>query len=193
MKTSRKIKIFLLFALLTLNIRNTNGQAVTSTSGYCPSSVTYYASLPVVTLSPQSAMLSLPNEIDNSLKPYFPQMDNTNEIYIYDQYPTASCQNVATVWNTFTYEINRLRNLTSNQQETRYAPNFTYNHLNHGSQGWEGYTSLEKVQKFLMESGGMTDASFDGPGQLDPTDSWRWPTGYDLYYNILTRVNARRK
>jgi len=37
-----------------------------------------------------------------------------------------------------------------------------------------------------MESGAMTDAEFDGPAQLNPEDSWRWPSGYDYYYNIMT-------
>jgi hypothetical protein len=124
--------------------------------------------------------------VDNSTKIYFPQHDDTTRLYIYNQVPTAACQNISTAWYTFTYEINRLRNLQANTQETRYAPNFSYNHLNRGHQGWQGYTSLERVQKFLMESGAMSDAEFDGPEQLDPEDSWRWPTGFDKYYHVLT-------
>lgn len=139
-----------------------------------------------MTLSPQSASVILPVEVDNSTQIFFPQKDNTSELYFYNQPPTAACQNISSTWYTFAYEINRLRNLRANTQETRYAPNFSYNHLNHGYQGWQGYTSLEKVQKFLMESGAMTDAEFDGPAQLDPKDSWRWPSGYDYYYNVMT-------
>lgn len=31
----------------------------------------------------------------------------------------------------------------------------------------------------------MSDAEFDGPGENDILDLWRWPTGYDLYYNAI--------
>ncbi|MCK9618821.1 MAG: T9SS type A sorting domain-containing protein [Lentimicrobiaceae bacterium] len=160
-------------------------QGVTSTSGYYPSSAAYYESLPAYTITPQSDSLVLPVEVDNSIKPYFPQRDNTDSIYVYHQKTTASCQNVATAWYTFTYEINRLRNVTSNLQTTRYVPNFSFNHLNHGYSNWQGYTSLEYVQKFLMQTGGMSDAEFDGSGENDILDLWRWPTGYDYYYNAF--------
>ncbi|MCO5263707.1 MAG: hypothetical protein M9901_12595, partial [Lentimicrobium sp.] len=185
MKNSTILKASLAGLLFMFSISVSYAQEVTSTSGYYPSSAEYYESLPVLTITPQSRSLTLPPAVDNSTKPYFPQKDNSNVLYVYHQKTTAACQSVATVWNTFTYEINRLRNVTSNLQETRYVPNFSFNHLNHGFADWQGYTSLEKVQKFLKETGGMSDAEFDGPGENDILDLWRWPTGYDLYYNAI--------
>lgn len=173
MKTTKNaFRIIMLAMIMLVNIK-IMAQVNPSPSGYIPSSQEYWDAIPLLTLSPQSASVILPVEVDNSTQIFFPQKDNTSELYFYNQPPTAACQNISSTWYTFAYEINRLRNLRANTQETRYAPNFSYNHLNHGYQGWQGYTSLEKVQKFLMESGAMTDAEFDGPAQLDPKDSWR--------------------
>lgn len=154
-------------------------------SGYLPSDPAYISSLPVMTLSPESALLTLPIEVDNSSTIYFPRKDNSSVLYIYDQSGTASCQSVSTIFNTYAYEVNRLRNLPSNSQYTRYAPNFSWNHLNEGHCGWQGYTSLQIVHDFLKESGAMNDMDFDGPAQLDKDDCRRWPTGYELYNNTL--------
>jgi len=154
-------------------------------SGYLPSDPAYISSLPVMILSPESALLTLPIEVDNSSTIYFPREDDTGDLYIYDQSGTASCQSVSTIFNTYAYEVNRLRNLPSNSQYTRYAPNFSWNHLNEGHCGWQGYTSLQIVHDFLKESGAMNDMDFDGPAQLDKDDCRRWPTGYELYNNTL--------
>ncbi|MBW6491621.1 MAG: hypothetical protein K0B15_10575 [Lentimicrobium sp.] len=186
MKTLKNGFGVILLALILFVNTKIMSQVNPSPSGYIPSSQEYWDAIPLLTLSPQSASVTLPVEVDNSTQIFFPQKDNTSELYFYNQPPTAACQNISSTWYTFAYEINRLRNLRANTQETRYAPNFSYNHMNHGYQGWQGYTSLEKVQKFLMESGAMTDAEFDGPAQLDPEDSWRWPSGYDYYYNLMT-------
>ncbi|MBK7173640.1 MAG: T9SS type A sorting domain-containing protein [Bacteroidales bacterium] len=184
MKTTKLLKHFLVLTCIAISGIHAQSQIVTSTSGYQPSD-TYYESLPIMTLSPQSASVVLPNEVDNSTKPYYPQKDNSTSVYVFDQYPGASCQSVSSIWSTFTYEINRLRNLTSNQQTTRYAPFFSYNHLNHGFNNWEGYTQLEIVHSFLKQSGAMTDFEFDGPQNYDTYDAWRWPSGYELYYNAM--------
>jgi hypothetical protein len=186
MKTKKTaIKCFIILLVL-LYSNQAFSQVIPSTSGYIPSSQEYWDSIPLFVRSPQSNLIDLPSVVDNSTKLYFPQVDNTSDLYMYYQRPTPACQSASTAWYTFAYEINRLRGLQANTQETRYAPNFSYNHLAHGHQGWLGYTSLETVQTFLMESGAMSDAEFDGPEQLDPKDSWRWPTGYDKYYHVLT-------
>lgn len=84
----------------------------------------YYNSIPEMVLSPQSALLTLPNAVDNSTFLFFPRRDGGEELYMYNQDgQTSSCQSVATVFFTFAYEINRLRNVESNTQNTRYAPN----------------------------------------------------------------------
>jgi hypothetical protein len=186
-----RMKNFHLLTLLFFGLFNLcflfkgQSQQIDSQSGYLPSSVQYYSGLPLVVPSPASLALSLPSEVDNSTKVFFPREDNSTEKYLYNQTQTASCQNVATTFFTYTYEVNRLRNLVSNSQETRYAPNFSFSHLNHGFAGWQGYTSLEKVQKFLQETGAMTDLDFDGIQQMNAMDAYRWHSGYDFYKNAF--------
>lgn len=187
MKIFNKVRgiAILLFALVF--VAPCLSQVIPSESGYIPSSNEYWMSVPTMTLNPQSANLILPVEVDNSQKKFFPQFDGTETLYIYNQgHNTAACQNVSTVFYTFAYEMNRLRNRNGNTQSSRYAPNFSYNHLNHGHRGWQGYTSLEKVQKFLTETGAMSDSLFDGPGKLNHLDNWKWHTGFDYYKHVFT-------
>lgn len=179
------LSTLLFFGLFNLGfLLEAQSQQTTTQSGCLPSSVQYYTGLPLVVPTPASLALTLPAEVDNSTKTFFPREDNSSTKYMYNQDPrTSACQNVATAFFTFTYEVNRLRNLTSNTQETRYAPNFSFSHLNHGYVS--GATSLEKVQNFLQESGAMTDLDFDGPQQMDPMDAYRWHSGYDYYKNVF--------
>lgn len=156
-----------------------------SESGYLPSDPAYIASLPIMELTPESAALDLPSEVDNSTTMFFPRRDVSGDLYIYQQSGTSSCQSVSSIFNTFTYEINRLRNVASNTQQTRYAPNYSWNHLNDGICGFGGGTSLAAVHGFLKQAGAMSDWDFDGPAQLNKDDCLRWPTGYDIYYNTM--------
>lgn len=97
MKNSTILKASLAGLLFMFSISVSYAQEVTSTSGYYPSSAEYYESLPVLTITPQSRSLTLPPAVDNSTKPYFPQKDNSNVLYVYHQKTTAACQSVATV------------------------------------------------------------------------------------------------
>lgn len=128
--------------------------------------------------------MSLPDEVDNITSIYYPHWED-GEIYFYSQHQTSSCQSVSTIFSTYTFEVNRLRDLASNSQQTRYAPNFSWNHLNEGFCGYQGYTSLEVVHYYLQQAGAMCDFDFDGNANLDKFDCLRWPTGYDKYFNTL--------
>lgn len=110
------LSTLLFFGLFNLGfLLEAQSQQTTSQSGYLPSSVQYYTGLPLVVPTPASLALTLPVEVDNSTQIFFPQEDNSSTKYMYDQtHATASCQNVATAFFTYTYEVNRLRNLVSN-------------------------------------------------------------------------------
>jgi hypothetical protein len=82
----------------------------------------------------------LPARVDNSLHKYFRPIFNQ---------VGGSCSQAAGVGYTYTYEINRLRDLTANVTDNQYPTHFTYNFLNDGSgengswwgDGWEIITS----------------------------------------------------
>lgn len=70
-----------------------------------PCDSAYLASIPVMVLSPESAQLTLPAEVDNSSHIYFPNRDEGG-LYMYNQTnETASCQSVATVFFYFHYYL----------------------------------------------------------------------------------------
>ncbi len=66
----------------------------------------------------------LPSRVDNSLHKYFRPVFNQ---------VGGSCSQAAGVGYTFTYEMNRLRDLPSDTPDTQYPTHFTYNFLNEGS------------------------------------------------------------
>ncbi|MDA3885755.1 MAG: T9SS type A sorting domain-containing protein [Candidatus Delongbacteria bacterium] len=66
----------------------------------------------------------LPSRVDNSLLPFFRPIFNQ---------VGGSCSQAAGVGYTFTYEINRLRGLSSDIIDNQYPTHFTYNFLNEGS------------------------------------------------------------
>lgn len=76
-------------------------------------------STPTMQLSPQSAIITLPSVVDNSQSIYMPP--------IYSQGSYGCCVHAAEIWSTFTYEINRLRGLSSSLPENQYHPFYTYN------------------------------------------------------------------
>ncbi|MDR0969655.1 MAG: hypothetical protein LBM67_03875 [Lentimicrobiaceae bacterium] len=74
-------------------------------SGALPLTEAEAAQIPVLQLSPQSAASPLPDSAHNNWRIYFPP--------IYDQQRTGSCAQASTIGYTFTYEMNRLRNVAS--------------------------------------------------------------------------------
>lgn len=66
---------------------------------------------------------NLPDSCDNSTSPYFPAIG--------DQGQVGSCVAFATTYYHFTYEANKLRNITTTPGNT-CSPQWTYSHTNHG-------------------------------------------------------------
>jgi hypothetical protein len=125
------------------------------------------AGLPKLTLPAGYRTKSLPYKKDNARPPYFAG--------IYSQ-EVWNCNQVASVWVMYTYEINILRGLESTQPENQYSPMAVFNLLNHGDPGI-GVSYFDSWN--LIKANGI-------PGHQDfpanNQNSQTWMTGYDRYY-----------
>lgn len=114
-----------------------------------------------------------------SAMPLPSKKDNTREIYfsgIYNQW-VWNCNQAASIWTMFTYEINYLRNLNSSQEQNQYSPMAVYNLLNRGRSD-DGVSYFDSWN--LVKANGIP-ASQDFP--VNHQDGLIWVTGYDKYYH----------
>jgi hypothetical protein len=126
-----------------------------------------FKSLKKLTLPVGYATRPLPSKKDNSRLIYFSGIYN-QEVW--------NCNQAASIWTMFTYEINYLRNLNSSLPENQYSPMAVYNLLNYGNPG-QGVSYFDSWN--LVRSNGI-------PGNPDFSaynqNSQIWMTGYDKYY-----------
>ena len=83
----------------------------------------------------------LPYKLDNSVLPYFRP--------IYEQV-SNECSQVSAIAYNFTYEMNRLRDLPSDDSANQYPTHFVYNFGQDGN-GWTGvsyFQSFESLKQF---------------------------------------------
>ena len=108
-------------------------------------------SLPVMKLPDDYKNKNLPDIVDNSKTLYF------RDIFSQEG---ASCQQASSIGYTFTFEIDRLRNLNALLYENQYEPSFTYNfqHLGNGHLGVSYYNSFN----ILMQCGNPNIADYGG-------------------------------
>lgn len=99
-----KSKLFLAILLLLYCSKQIQAQEEFVT-GALPLTEAEMAKIPALRLSTQSAMISLPDSVSNNWRIYFPP--------IYNQQQTGCCVQAAEIGYTFTYEINRLRNVAA--------------------------------------------------------------------------------
>ncbi|MFC2107667.1 T9SS type A sorting domain-containing protein [Bacteroidota bacterium] len=131
----------------------------------------YLSNLPEKTLSNITRATILPYEVDNSKYKYFRDVIDQQD---------PSCGQHASVVYTFTYEINRLRNLASDIPENQYPSHFPFNFMN-GGYGWLG-VSIHHSFEILKKVGCPTVADFGGVAS-DPS---AWMNGYGKYYNAMS-------
>lgn len=128
-----------------------------------------FSGLKKLTLPAGYASLTLPSKKDNSQLVYFPG--------IYSQ-EVWNCNQAASVWTLFTYEINYLRNLNSSVPENQYSPMAVYNLLRPSfNDPFPGVSYFDSWS--LIKANGI-------PGNTDFSASHQnqqmWMTGYEKYY-----------
>lgn len=137
--------------------------------------------IPFMVLTPESAATELPESVDNSKLMFMPP--------VFDQEWSNACAQVAELWYTFGYEINRLRNVAAGDYENDltnlYHPNYSYNFLNMGSS--QTFTSLQSGFGLIKESGCPSYDDYFDPILVSnsPSKYLYWMHGYDNYFSGL--------
>ncbi len=103
---------------------------------------------------------SLPGSVDNSMSPYFPEVSSQGSL--------NSCVPFACTYYQFTYEMNRLRGVTTTADNT-FSPKWAFNFLAHGS---DSGTNYALVYGILKQHGCPTTKSFP----YDAKDYLSWST-----------------
>ena len=128
-------------------------------------------SIPDLILWEGAANYSLPPEVDNAEDTYwFPEIDAQGQ-YGY-------CAQAAGIYYTFTYEINRLRNIVTSANNT-YEPYFTWNALNLGDYKKGG--DIDDGFDIVINNGCPTKETFP----IEKSEYTRWMTGYANYYSSM--------
>jgi len=135
-------------------------------------------SVPNMALSTISANTPLPSVVKNKDEIWMPP--------VFNQSPTGACVQVAEVYYTFGYEINRLRNVAAgdfvNDKTNLYHPYYTYNFLHDGSgnNGTYQYTGFD----ILVQNGCPSYDLYDDPALHNPSDRPKyWMHGFENYQN----------
>jgi len=114
----------------------------------------------------------LPPVVDNSIHPYMPPMIWQ---YVFD------CGQVAGVYFTFTYEINRLRGLSSYPYENIYPSGFTWNFMNQAA--WNKGVSYIDSWEIIRDCGNPNVPAYGGYYNYGGLTYWM--SGYDKYYQAM--------
>ena len=134
------------------------------------------ATIPFLSLSTASTQLALPIGVDNSKKPWFRG--------IFTQVD-GCCGQAAGIGYTFTYEVNRVRNLNANNSHNQYPTHFTYNYVNetHAKRGSWPHHGWEVIKEMGVPSVEDYGGMYKNIDTLDRINVWE--TGYNHYYNAL--------
>lgn len=99
-----------------------------------------------------NSISTLPASVDLSTSPCFPPIGNQGEI--------GSCTAWASTYYQYSYEVNKLNNVTSTSDRVVYSPKWTYNNINHGSDNGSSYTDAYRL---LKNQGALTQTQFPYP------------------------------
>ncbi len=114
---------------------------------------------------------SIPNTVDNRNKYMRTPFEHLGH----------PCAFSATISFAYTYNINRLRDLPSDNDDNLYPYTYGYHFYNDGSQ----YASTANILDgfdLLMATGVPTNSDMGGFTSGYPT---KWPDGYDIYYKAM--------
>jgi len=111
----------------------------------------------------------LPDRVNNGETKFFPPIISQHG---------WSCNQAASIGYTLTYEMNRLRNLDSNEWVNQYAPLFPWNFLNRCVPG-AGVSYFDSWE--VVKSAGCTTF----PDFPNYNNTKIWMSGYDKYYRTM--------
>jgi hypothetical protein len=131
----------------------------------------FQASLPKLKLPENLRNRDLPVNVDNSLLPYFRPIFNQTSL---------ECGQASGVAYTFTYEMDRLRNLPANIAQNQYPSHFVFNWSNQGNGSACAFFDSWNI---IREVG--TPNVVDYGGSLNYGGTSRWMSGYDTYYRAM--------
>jgi len=126
--------------------------------------------------------LKLPAQFKNTEIPY--AVDNSTQSYMRDIFNQSGldCGQAAAVAIGFTYEINRLRDIASDQLSTTYPSYFTWNWEN-GGNGWYGVSYYHSMEVLRMVGTPNLDVYEEN---VNGGDDARFMSGYDKYLHAMT-------
>lgn len=140
-----------------------------------------YNSIEEVVLPDDYRYKSLPDSLDNSQYKYF------RPIFSQTVYP--NCMQSTSIAYNFTYEMNRLRDLSADTSINQYGTHFSWNFFN-GGYGWYGANYLFTMD-VLKHHGNPTIYDYGG---MYYGGEERWMSGYDEWYNAMNnRISGIRK
>lgn len=154
----------------TLNL-DSNDQAWL-TGGCLPLPPEKEALIPELILTPESISTPLPVAVYNDERIYFPPIFSQDG---------QSCSQAAGIGYTFTYEMNRLRNVAAgnwvdkNNRENLYHPLYTYNFLNEGSGSTKTY--ITSGFEIVQDNGCPSYDVYDHPALYGPNKFRYWMSG----------------
>jgi tetratricopeptide (TPR) repeat protein len=186
MKTFYRIVfgLALIANLSTVEAQNTNGGSGQNADTICfgglkvtPKIEAELAAIPLLSISPASRAMLLPDGVDNSKQDWFRGIFNQMD---------GCCGQAAGVGYTFTYEVNRIRGLEANVPTHQYPTHFTYNFLNEeyeerGSWPHEGWDVIKEMGVPSVDDYGGMYKNYLLPDRINV-----WETGYDHYYHALS-------
>lgn len=133
--------------------------------------------IPPLEISSKSSATVLPPYVDNSKKIWF------RPIFLQKD---GCCGQASGVGYTFTYEVNRIRDLNANVPQNQYPTHFTWNFLNKqdrwgGSWYYQGWDIIKQMGVPTVEDyGGMYKPNLSDTARADI-----WETGYEKYREAL--------
>ncbi len=179
-----KTKILLLLLLLLNLSYLTEAQAVRTADSLLILSKRYQQALKNLSL------LRLPERYKGDKAPELPPvLDNSTLAFfrpIFEQ-NGPTCGQASSIGYAFTYEINRLRGISSNSISTRYPPHFSYNLISgEGITYGASYFHSFDVLKSIGTPNTQTFGGFYGPyGMNEEYLGNYWMDGYDKYYQAM--------
>ena len=129
---------------------------------------------------PKSARSAIPSSVDLSTSPCFPPIG--------DQGSIGSCTAWASTYYQYSYEVNKLNNVTSAADRVVYSPKWTYNNINNGEDKGSSYTNAYRL---LKNQGALTQTQFPYPTSTSNYDIHELPTYANAVNDMRNALSTR--